>query len=326
MARLARLAGGDSGFEAGGRFCYFTPMAIPFIRTFDAAYGENVRVSPLISRVLANNPSPFTFKGTGVYIVGKSNVAVVDPGPLIDEHVEALKRALEGKRVTHILVTHTHSDHSPAARPLKEWCGAPTYAFGPHGSGRDEGGPRVEEGGDRDFMPDVRLKDGERVSGDGWTMEAVYTPGHTSNHLCFGLAEERALFTGDHVMGWSTTVVAPPDGNMRSYMASLRKLQARDDKVLYPTHGAPVTDPKPFLQAYVDHRLEREAQILRAINDGVDTIPEMVARLYADVDKRLHPAAARSVLAHLIQLNEERRVRADPAATSSAHYFPQLTD
>jgi glyoxylase-like metal-dependent hydrolase (beta-lactamase superfamily II) len=295
-------------------------MAIPFIRTFEPSYGEDIRVTPLISRVVANNPGPFTFKGTGVYIVGTRDVAVIDPGPLIDEHVAALKRALEGKRVSHILVTHTHIDHSPAAQPLKEWSGAKTYAFGPHGSGHHDDGPRLEEGGDQSFMPDVRLKDGALVEGNGFTIEAVHTPGHTSNHLCFGLREERALFTGDHVMGWSTTVVTPPDGNMREYMASVRKLQARDDAVLYPTHGAPVTDPKPFLQAYVDHRLEREAQIVACLNDGIGKIPAMVERMYADVDKRLHPAAARSVLAHLIQLTEDGRVVAEPAAIASASY------
>jgi glyoxylase-like metal-dependent hydrolase (beta-lactamase superfamily II) len=295
-------------------------MAIPFIREFDAPYGAHVRLTPLIGRVLARNPGPFTFKGTGVYIVGQREVAVIDPGPLIDEHVDALKRALEGKSVRSILVTHTHADHSPAAQLLKEWCGAKTFAFGPHGSGHHEDGPRVEEGGDREFMPDVRLKDGEVVSGAGWTIEAVHTPGHTSNHLCFGLREERALFSGDHVMGWSTTVVTPPDGNMREYMASLKKLQARDDTVLYPTHGSPIADPAPFLQAYLEHRLVREGQILTCLRSGVDTIPAIVERLYADVDKRLHPAAARSVLAHLIQLGEDGRVRAEPAVIASARY------
>lgn len=295
-------------------------MAIPFIRTFEPSYGEDIRLTPLISRVVANNPGPFTFTGTGVYIVGQREVAVIDPGPLIDEHLAALKRALAGKRVSHILVTHTHIDHSPAAQPLQEWSGARTYAFGPHGSGHHDDGPRMEEGGDQAFVPDVRLRDGEIVEGDGFAIEAVHTPGHTSNHLCFALREEKALFTGDHVMGWSTTVVAPPDGNMREYMASLRKLQARGDKVLYPTHGAPVTDPAPFLQAYVDHRLEREAQIVSCLRDGIRKIPAMVERMYADVDKRLHPAAARSVLAHLIQLTEDGRVVAEPAAIASATY------
>jgi glyoxylase-like metal-dependent hydrolase (beta-lactamase superfamily II) len=284
-------------------------MSIPFIRSFEPDYGRLVRVTPLISRVVANNPSPFTFKGTGVYIVGDKDVAVIDPGPDMPEHVEALKRALAGKRVTHILVTHCHSDHSPAAKPLKQWSGARTYAFGPHGRARDEFEAKVEAGGDLDFMPDIRVKDGETIQGNGFTFECVHTPGHTSNHMCFALKEEKALFTGDHIMGWSTTVVTPPDGNMTEYMASVKKLQARDDKTLYPTHGAPVTEPKPFLAAYLEHRYEREAQILTAIKDGLDTIPAMVARIYASVDKGLHAAASRSVLAHLIKLEEEGKVR-----------------
>jgi glyoxylase-like metal-dependent hydrolase (beta-lactamase superfamily II) len=283
-------------------------MAIPFIREFDAKYESEVRVSPLISRVVADNPGPFTFKGTGVYIVGNKDVAVIDPGPDDASHVDALKRALEGRRVTHILVTHTHSDHSPAAKPLKEWSGARTYAFGPHGSGKLDDGVRVEEGGDMQFAPDVRVKDGEIIRGNGFTFECVFTPGHTSNHMCYALKEENALFTGDHVMGWSTTVVTPPDGDMTQYMASVKKLMARSDATLYPTHGAPVTDPKPFLAAYLEHRLDRERQILACIREGLPTIPQMVARMYADVDKRLHPAASRSVLAHLIQLEQEGRV------------------
>ena len=280
-------------------------MAIPFIRQFDPRYGEEVRVTPLISRIVANNPGPFTFMGTGVYIVGDRDVAVIDPGPDQPEHVEALKRALGGRRVTHILLTHAHSDHSPAAKPLKEWSGAPTYAFGPHSTGRDEGGPKVEAGGDMDFVPDIRVADGEIIAGNGFTFEAVHTPGHTSNHMSYALKEEKALFTGDHVMGWSTTVVTPPDGDMADYIASVEKLERRDDAILYPTHGAPVTDPKPFLAAYREHRLDREAQVLASIVAGRDTIPAMVAHMYADVDKRLHPAASRSVLAHLIKLERE---------------------
>jgi len=284
-------------------------MPIPYVRQFDVPYAEEIRVSPLITRVLAKNPSAFTFKGTGVYLIGDKNVAMIDPGPDMPEHVEALKRALAGRKLTHILVTHTHSDHSPAAKPLKAWSGAKTYAFGPHGSGHHDGGPRTEEGGDQAFMPDIRVKDGEIIAGDGWSFECVHTPGHTSNHMCFALREEKSLFTGDHIMGWSTTVVTPPDGNMREYMASVRKLIARDDRTLYPTHGAPVIDPKPFLNAYLEHRLERVAQIIKCLRDGLDTIPRMVERMYIDVDKRLHPAASRSVLAHLIQQEEDRRVR-----------------
>lgn len=283
-------------------------MAIPFDRSFAAPYETAQQVTPLIARLLADNPGPFTFKGTGVYIVGARDVAVIDPGPAIPAHVEALKRALDGRRVSHIFVTHTHADHSPAAQPLKEWSGAKTYGFGPHGSGKAEEGVKVEEGGDMAFVPDVWVRDGETIEGDGFAFECVHTPGHTSNHMCFALKEEEALFTGDHVMGWSTTVVTPPDGDMAQYMASLRKLLARDDAVLYPTHGGPIRDPKPFLQAYIGHRLEREAQIVQCLRDGIATVPKMVARIYADIDKRLHPAAARSVLAHLIQLANEGRV------------------
>ena len=283
-------------------------MAIPFIRTFEPRYGELVQVTPLISRVVANNPGPFTFMGTGTYIIGGDDVAVIDPGPDMPEHVDALKRALDGRRVSHILVTHTHSDHSPAAKPLKEWSGAKTYAFGPHGRTRDEFEAKVEAGGDMDFMPDVRVKDGETITGNGFSFACVFTPGHTSNHMCFALNEEKALFTGDHIMGWSTTVVTPPDGDMAQYMDSVRKLEARGDRTLYPTHGSPVTEPKPFLAAYLAHRIDRENQVLAAVKDGLDTIPVMVARLYADVDKRLHPAAARSVEAHLIKLEREGRV------------------
>jgi glyoxylase-like metal-dependent hydrolase (beta-lactamase superfamily II) len=285
-------------------------MAIPFLREFEPHYGEEVRVTPLISRVVANNPGPFTFKGTGVYIVGGNDVAVIDPGPDMPEHVEALKRALTGRRVTHILVTHCHSDHSPAAKPLKEWSGATTYGFGPHGSGLDDG-PKVEAGGDMDFVPDVRVKDGDVIAGNGFTFEGVHTPGHTSNHMCYALKEEQALFTGDHIMGWSTTVVTPPDGDMAAYIASVKKLEARSDRVLYPTHGAPVSDPKPFLAAYREHRYDRENQVLAAIADGRDTIPKMVERMYAEVNKGLWPAASRSVLAHLIKLEKEGRVAQD---------------
>jgi len=228
----------------------------------------------------------------------------------LPEHIEALKRALDGRRLTHILITHTHGDHSPAAAPLKAWSGAETYGFGPHGSGKPEG-PKLEEGGDLSFVPDVAVRDGMRIEGEGFRFEAVHTPGHTSNHLCFALPSEGALFTGDHVMGWATTVVAPPDGDMADYFASLRKLIARDDRVLWPTHGGPVHEPKPFLAAYLAHRLEREAQILAAIAAGRDTIPAMVELIYAAVDKALHPAAARSVLAHLIQLQAEGRVLLD---------------
>ena len=282
-------------------------MAIPFEREFDAPYEEPVRVSPLIRRVLARNPSPFTFKGTGVTIIGKGEVAVIDPGPDDPEHLAALRAALKGESVTHILITHTHRDHSPAAKALKAWTGAPTYGFGPHGSGRNEH-PAVEEGGDRDFVPDIAVRDGDVVAGPGFTIECVHTPGHTSNHMCYALKQENALFTGDHVMGWSTAVVAPPDGDMGDYLASLKKLLARDDDILWPTHGGPVRDPKSFIAAYLAHRLKREQQILDSLRQGAILIPEMVDRIYLGLDPRLKPAAGLSVLAHLLLLAKQNRV------------------
>jgi len=293
---------------------------IPFDRKFEAPYGDDIRVSPLITRVLAPNPGPFTFRGTGVYIVGAKNVAVIDPGPDSPAHLAALKEALKNRHVTHILLTHTHNDHSPAAASLKEWTGAITYAHGPHPSAQDEHDVTVEEDGDRAFIPDVRVNDGDVLAADGFTIECVFTPGHMSNHMCYALSEERALFTGDHVMGWSTTVVAPPDGDMAAYRASLAKLLARDDRVLWPTHGGPIRDPKPLLKAHLAHRAEREMQIMTCLREGLATIPEIVARIYADVDKRLHAAAGMSVLAHLIELAQHGRVIADPAPVSSARY------
>jgi glyoxylase-like metal-dependent hydrolase (beta-lactamase superfamily II) len=283
-------------------------VGISFDRSFDAPYGECLKIAERIHRVLAPNPGPFTFKGTGVYLVGTRDVAVIDPGPEIPVHVEALKRALAGRCISHILLTHAHNDHSPAAAVLKQWSGAKTYAYGPHGPGNDDDATKIEEGGDRAFAPDVRIRDGDVLEGDGYTIECVFTPGHTSNHMCYALKEDKALFTGDHVMGWSTTVVAPPDGDMAAYRASLKKLLARDDRILWPTHGGPIQDPGPFLQAYLDHRAEREEQILACLRANVQRIPDIVARLYVDVDRRLHPAAARSVLAHLIELENERCV------------------
>ena len=295
-------------------------MAIPFENTFDAPYERTVRVSPLIRRLLARNPSPFTFKGTGVTIIGGGEVAVIDPGPDDPEHLAALRAALEGETVTHIFVTHTHRDHSPAARARKAWTGAPIYGFGPHGAGRCEHGIAVEEGGDSDFVPDIAVRDGDVVAGSGFTVECVHTPGHTSNHMCYALKEEKALFTGDHVMGWSTTVVAPPDGDMGDYLASLKKLMARDDAILWPTHGGPVRDPKPFLSAYLAHRLERERQILEALREGATSIPEMVTRIYVGLDPRLKPAAGLSVLAHLLLLAKQKRVASSGDPGLAARY------
>ena len=298
---------------------------IPYVRVFPVRYGVSEQVSPLIRRVVANNPGPFTFTGTGTYIVGHdrpgAGVAVIDPGPDDDAHLAALLSALDGQTVSHILVTHTHRDHAPLARPLSQATGAPVLAAAPP-IGAHDSAVAIEEDDDDDFRPDQILCDGEIVTGDGWTLETLATPGHASNHLAFVLAEENALFSGDHVMGWSTTVVAPPDGDMVAYMQSLDAVIARDFTTLWPTHGAPVTDPGPFLRAYRDHRLAREAQILARLDAGDRTIATMVPRLYAAVDDRLWPAASLSVLAHLIKLVAEGRVVAEPAATLGATYRP----
>lgn len=298
-------------------------VQVPFRRELAFEYGRPDRLSPLIRRVIARNPSAFTFYGTGTYIVGAGEVAIIDPGPDDPAHVAALLEAVKGERVTHIVITHTHRDHSPAAAALKAATGAPTYGFGPHGSGRpdaEHAGEDVEEGGDKSFTPDVRLRDGDKIEGRDWTLEAVWTPGHTSNHLCYRLAEENVLFPGDHVMGWSTTIVSPPDGDMAAYVASLRKLAARSESLYWPTHGPAIPEPQAFVRALITHREAREAQIRRCLEDGIGRIPEMVERMYADVDRRLHPAAARSVLAHLIHMVEEGRAACDserPRANSN---------
>ena len=265
-----------------------------------APYEASETLSPLVRRVLARNPSPFTYTGTGTYIVGRGTVAVIDPGPAYPAHLAALSAAVAGETVSHILVTHTHMDHSPAAPALQAATGAEIVGCVPLVLSDD--GPRADAGFDPTYAPDRVLGDGESVGGPGWTLTAVATPGHTSNHLCFALAEERALFSGDHVMGWSTTVVAPPDGDMRAYIASLKLLLDRDDVVYYPTHGAPIADPQRFVRGLITHRKQREGQILRLLGEGERIIPAMVATMYAGVDPRLHPAAGRSVLAHLIDL------------------------
>ena len=256
---------------------------IPFVPPLEVRYGAVEQVSPRIRRVVAENPSRFTYRGTGTYVIGQGRVAVIDPGPVLDSHRDALAAALAGEQVTHIFVTHCHADHSPLAAWLREETGAPTLAFGPHGAVDPDDEVVSEEAIDLAFVPDVRLAHGEIVAGDGWTIGAVHTPGHTSNHLCFALAEEQALFTGDHVMGWSTTVIAPPDGDMAAYVESLRLVLGRDDAVLWPTHGGPVTEPRPYLEAYLEHRLERERQVLACVRRGVGRIPDIVAELYVAV-------------------------------------------
>jgi glyoxylase-like metal-dependent hydrolase (beta-lactamase superfamily II) len=311
-------------------------VAMKFL-TLDAdlfRYGETEQVAPLVRRVIADNPSKFTYRGTGTYIVGLRDVVVIDPGPRLDSHREALAVALAGSSVRAILITHCHADHSPLAAWLAAETGAPTIAFGPHGPDAwdigddpvkddpvkedpvsddesDAAEPVIEESTDTDFVPDEAVATGEEVaSGNGWTMTALHTPGHTSNHMCFALDDgtTRTLFTGDHVMGWSTTVVSPPDGDMAAYLESLRVVARRNDDVAIPTHGSPIPNPTEFVNELIEHRLQREAQVLTAVRSGLDTIPAMIEVLYADVRKELHSPARRSVLAHLVKLVDEQVV------------------
>lgn len=272
-------------------------VEIPYRREMQFDYGAVDQVGPGIRRVIANNPSPFTFAGTGTYILGTGNVAVIDPGPADEAHIQALLDATAGETITHVLVTHTHMDHSPGCALLRRHSDAPTFAYGPHGAGKAEEGVPVEEGGDMNFEPDVRVTDGQVISGGDWSVECVYTPGHTSNHMCYALREAKALFTGDHVMGWSTSIISPPDGDMAAYMASLNKLLERDDALYWPTHGPSIDDPKTHVRAFIEHRQEREAQILACIDQNVELINDMVPQMYAGTPEFMYPAAARSVYA-----------------------------
>ena len=283
---------------------------IPFNRNFEVNYGEIENVAPGIRRITANNPSPFTFRGTGTYILGEGNVAVIDPGPDQPEHVKAIVEGLKNETVSHILITHTHNDHSPAAKALKEITGAPTYGFGPHGSGKPALKLTTQAGGDMDFRPDEKTQDGSVIYGDNWSVSCLHTPGHTSNHICFSWDKEKALFPGDQVMGWSTSIVSPPDGDMGDYMRSLDKLIVRDDKIYYPAHGPEILEPQKLISAFQDHRREREENILECLKLGNDTIDQMVKTVYQDVSESLHAAAARSLFATVIYLVEQKKVEA----------------
>lgn len=283
-------------------------MAIPFVRSFDFDYGVVAQLSPLVQRVIADNPGPFTYTGTGVFIIGTGSVCVIDPGPTTADHMAAIDRALEGRTVSHLLVTHHHVDHSPLAKPLAEKHGCKVYGFGLQPVPPEDGEVRLEAGDDLTFKPDVEIRNGHIIKGDGWTLEAIHTPGHTSNHLCYALHEENTLFSGDHIMGWSTSVVSPPDGHMGDYLKSLNTVLDRNFDIIRPTHGPVITEVREFVQAYIDHRLVRENQILGALKTGLEQISDIVALLYKDVDKRLHPAAAHSVLSHMIHLRETGRV------------------
>jgi glyoxylase-like metal-dependent hydrolase (beta-lactamase superfamily II) len=287
----------------------FGPMKkIKFDTNFEPPFGKTVELSPLIRRVTCNNPGPFTFKGTNTFIVGHGNVAVIDPGPDDDEHLAALLDALKGETVSHILITHTHMDHSPLAARLRAATGAKTYAAISPAKPLVDSGLRLDASIDRDFVPDVSLSDGDTVEGHGWALEAVFTPGHMPNHMGFCLREEMALLVGDHVMAWATTVVAPPEGHMGDYMASLRKLLKREDSIYYPAHGPEKRKPLILVRGILAHRKMREEAVYNRVKAGDCTIGGIVANIYTDVDPRLHAAAGLSTLAHLEHLMEKERI------------------
>jgi glyoxylase-like metal-dependent hydrolase (beta-lactamase superfamily II) len=280
----------------------------------DAPYAKLEQLEPGIARVLAHNPSAFTYYGTQTYLVGEREVAVIDPGPDLPEHLDVLERAIAGRPVVAIMCTHTHRDHSPAARPVAEVTGAPVVGCAP--LALETVGPRADASFDGDYSPDRILADGDSIAVDARPITAVATPGHTSNHLCF--AYEGALFSGDHVMGWSTTVVVPPDGDMAAYMASLDKLRQRDDRVYYPAHGAPVTNPKQYVRGLIGHRLQREKQILKLVGEQPRPIPDIVASAYPGLDPRLVTAAGGSVYAHLLDLERRGLVQQDEESWKAA--------
>ena len=300
-------------------------MTLSFDTDFVAAHGEAVPVAKDVLRITAPNAGPLTFHGTNTYIVGGTSVAVIDPGPAIESHYQAILRALSGREVSHIAVSHTHRDHSPLAMRLAAETGAEIAAEGPHRAARPlhvgEINP-LEEASDLDFRPDRTLADGETIAGDGWQLRALHTPGHTANHCAFALENTGIVFTADHVMAWATSIVAPPDGAMADYMASLEALLNRDDDFYLPGHGGPVTKPAQFLRGLRTHRRMRERAVLERIRAGDRTIGEMVAVIYRDTDPRLHGAAALSVLAHLEDLVGRGLVATDGPPSIDGVYRP----
>lgn len=300
-------------------------MAIEFDTRFEPAYGQAVEVAPGVRRLTVENPGPFTFHGTNSYIVGSDTLAVIDPGPEDDAHLKALLSAIGGRPVSHVFVSHTHRDHSPLARKLADATGARIVAEGPHRSARalriGETNP-LDASADTDFSPDHALADDEVVEGDGWAIRTVLTPGHAANHAAFALEGTGILFSADHVMAWSTSIVAPPDGAMSDYMASLDKLSARDDRLYLPGHGGPVAKPSAFVRALRTHRRMRESAIVERLKAGDRTIPDVVRAIYASTDPRLHGAAGLSVLAHLEDLAARGVVVADGDVSIDSAYRP----
>ncbi len=293
---------------------------IPFIREHVFEYGVSERQSPLVTRITADNPGPFTYKGTGVYIIGTDDVAIIDPGPITQAHTHAIDDALHGKTLTHILLTHHHSDHSPMAIPLAAKYGCKIFGMSPSPPQNRMSETQLDAGNDPGFAPDTEIRHNDVFKGTGWSLQAVHTPGHTSNHICFALPKENTLFSGDHIMGWATSVVIPPDGHMGDYLHSLNLIKDQNYNIIRPTHGPAITDVKPFIRAYINHRLSREEQIYDAVVMGHHKIMDMVTHIYKDIDRRLYPAAAISVLAHLIHLCEAGRMKCSGATPLNGHY------
>ncbi len=325
-------------------------------REFEPDYGRCVEIAPLIRRVVAKNPNPFTFTGSGVYLIGRGDVAVIDPGPNLAEHLDAIEACLEAdESITRILITHTHTDHTAGVPALKERTGAPTFGYGPHGPvSADDPLDRLDfsahitaeenetfakewadipdelkrEGPDTEFVPDVVVGTsspdergvGGHIEGDGWSVEVVHTPGHTSNHVCFRLIDDgkgqSAVFTGDHVMGWATSVISPPDGDLTAYLASLERLLLVEDDYYLPTHGAPIPDPHPYVRSFIDHRNGRTEQLLQLLGQGPSTVVDMVPKMYAAVDKRLWRAAGNSMFSHLLTLRDLNQARSQDGTDS----------
>lgn len=301
-------------------------MALDLNGTFAPEYGTPVAVSKDILRLTANNPSPFTFHGTNSYVIGTDTLAVIDPGPEDEAHLHALLSAINGRPVSHIFVSHTHRDHSPLAKALKEQTGALTVAEGPHRPARPYYSGEVsflEASADTDFTPDLALRDGDKIVGDGWVLRGIHTPGHAANHMVFGLEGTGVLFSADHVMAWATSIVAPPDGSMNDYMRSLEKLLQRDDSIYLPGHGGAVTKPAAFVRGLRAHRKMRERAILERILQGDRTISTMVKAIYRDTDQRLHGAAALSVLAHLEDLVGRGEIITDGNPSLTGIYQPR---
>jgi len=287
---------------------------LAFNRSVDVDYGVAQKVAPDVRRIVANNPGPYTFLGTNTYVVGSGQVAVVDPGPADEDHLKAIAGAIKGERLTHILVTHSHHDHCDGAKPLQAMLGGEIVAYGPTGTARGAGAPGLGDAFvDPSFVPDRVVRDGDTVKGKGFALDVLHMPGHAPDHLCFALVGRRTMFTGDHVMGWNTTVIAPPEGNLADFIASLERLMARHDKLFLPGHGGRIQTPQRVVRAYITHRKWREQTILACLDDGVSTIRGIVGRLYGTLDTELKEAAALSVRAHLEHLTARNLVRAESA-------------